>query len=237
MSAHTLEWVTANTEATASISTPVKTARKENAVTKIAERDTESTAGLVKPAPELDRVSSSTTIKGEPTQTLLNLKEQERELEELIKIKDAKILELSEKIKVLETRIYSESVIEREAFECDQCGKIYKSDNGMKIHKGKAHKKVTNQPTPDKECSTAGVGQLPVSSPKATRKDSEDPHPHNALWPHIVRKGKHAKQVDLQCSMDLAGCGVPRHNEERGDFIYLCKTCRWKGALFSCRTA
>ena len=73
MSAHTLEWVTANTETTASISTPVKTARKENAVTKIAERDTESTAGLVKPAPELDRVSSSTTIKGEPTQTLLNL--------------------------------------------------------------------------------------------------------------------------------------------------------------------
>ena len=43
-----------------------------------------------------------------------------------------------------------EKVAEEKAFKCDQCENIFKSENGLKIHIGKAHKKVTSTPsTPD----------------------------------------------------------------------------------------
>ena len=37
---------------------------------------------------------------------------------------------------------------DEKAFKCDQCGNIFKSENGLKIHVGKSHKKV-NPATPD----------------------------------------------------------------------------------------
>ena len=33
---------------------------------------------------------------------------------------------------------------ESEAFKCEECGNSYKSENGLKIHAGKSHKKVTS---------------------------------------------------------------------------------------------
>ena len=39
---------------------------------------------------------------------------------------------------------------EEEAFKLKECGKSYKSENGLKIHKGKAHKKEIILPSPEK---------------------------------------------------------------------------------------
>ena len=53
----------------------------------------------------------------------------------------------SEHVSVKET---VERVVHEKAFKCDQCENIFKSENGLKIHVGKAHKKVISTPaTPD----------------------------------------------------------------------------------------
>ena len=39
---------------------------------------------------------------------------------------------------------------ENEAFKCEECGNSFKSENGLKIHRGKAHKKVSTLPSPEK---------------------------------------------------------------------------------------
>ena len=53
----------------------------------------------------------------------------------------------SEHVSVKET---VERVAHEKAFKCDQCENIFKSENGLKIHVGKAHKKVISTPaTPD----------------------------------------------------------------------------------------
>ena len=44
----------------------------------------------------------------------------------------------------------TEPLSEDEAFKCEECGKSYKSENGLKIHKGKAHKKEIILPSPEK---------------------------------------------------------------------------------------
>ena len=44
----------------------------------------------------------------------------------------------------------TEPLPEDEAFKCEECGKSYKSENGLKIHKGKAHKKEIILASPEK---------------------------------------------------------------------------------------
>ena len=39
---------------------------------------------------------------------------------------------------------------ESEAFKCGEFGNSYKSENGLKIHKGKSHKKANTLPSPEK---------------------------------------------------------------------------------------
>jgi len=41
------------------------------------------------------------------------------------------------------------SVHKEKTFKCDQCENIFKSENGLKIHTGKAHKNVNTPPPPD----------------------------------------------------------------------------------------
>ena len=44
----------------------------------------------------------------------------------------------------------AEKVVDKTMFKCDQCDNIFKSENGLKIHVGKSHKKVNPlQSTPD----------------------------------------------------------------------------------------
>ena len=51
----------------------------------------------------------------------------------------------------------TEPLSEDEAFKCEECGKSYKSENGLKIHKGKAHKKEIILPSPEKLRRASGV--------------------------------------------------------------------------------
>ena len=41
-----------------------------------------------------------------------------------------------------------DKILDEKVFKCDQCGNIFKSENGLKIHVGKSHKAV-NPATPD----------------------------------------------------------------------------------------
>ena len=44
----------------------------------------------------------------------------------------------------------AEKALDEKAFKCEQCDTIFKSENGLKIHVGKTHKKVNSTPaTPD----------------------------------------------------------------------------------------
>ena len=44
----------------------------------------------------------------------------------------------------------AEKALDEKAFKCDQCDTIFKSENGLKIHVGKTHKKANSTPaTPD----------------------------------------------------------------------------------------
>ena len=59
-------------------------------------------------------------------------------------------------------------VVERagdeKAFKCNQCENIFKSENGLKIHVGKAHKKASSHlATPDRLRQQEGTVSLPAS--------------------------------------------------------------------------
>ena len=54
------------------------------------------------------------------------------------------VAELKHRKKKLEDK-----TLDEEVFKCDQCGNIFKSENGLKIHVGKSHKKVSPA-TPDR---------------------------------------------------------------------------------------
>ena len=41
-----------------------------------------------------------------------------------------------------------EQIVVEKAFKCDQCENSFKSENGLKIHAGKSHKKVTSVRSP-----------------------------------------------------------------------------------------
>ena len=57
-----------------------------------------------------------------------------------------------------------EKVVEVKAFKCEQCGNDFKSENGLKIHIGKAHK-VNSTPTlPDRLRQQPGsTADIPTS--------------------------------------------------------------------------
>ena len=50
-----------------------------------------------------------------------------------------------------------------EAFKCDQCENSYKSENGLKIHKGKSHKKTSTLPSPENLRRSSGDPLLDLS--------------------------------------------------------------------------
>ena len=57
-------------------------------------------------------------------------------------------------------------------FKCDQCGKSCKSENGLKIHVGKAHKKEDASPQEKMRGNSQEV-ELTVSPVKDTRAEPE----------------------------------------------------------------
>ena len=59
-----------------------------------------------------------------------------------------------------------ERAIDEKAFKCDQCDNIFKSENGLKIHVGKAHKKaISSLATPDRLRQQVEGSVSPSASP------------------------------------------------------------------------
>ena len=48
--------------------------------------------------------------------------------------------ESEHEVSLEEAEEYHEKVVDVKAFKCEQCGNDFKSENGLKIHIGKAHK-------------------------------------------------------------------------------------------------
>ena len=69
-----------------------------------------------------------------------------------------------------------EKVVEK-AFKCDQCENSFKSENGLKIHAGKSHKKVTSlTSTPDRlRQQLEGSVSLSASPLLDTRREESSP--------------------------------------------------------------
>ena len=55
-------------------------------------------------------------------------------------------------------------VDEKGSFKCNQCENIFKSENGLKIHIGKAHKKVTSTPSTPSQLRQQLEGSVSLSA-------------------------------------------------------------------------
>ena len=55
-------------------------------------------------------------------------------------------------------------VVDKEFFKCEQCENIFKSENGLKIHVGKAHKKVNPIPSTPDQLRQQLVGSVSLSA-------------------------------------------------------------------------
>ena len=71
---------------------------------------------------------------------------------------------------------------ESEAFKCGECGNSYKSENGLKIHMGKSHKKANTLPSPEKIRSSSGDSPLDSSLNVSPVRDTgrEEVHENEA---------------------------------------------------------
>ena len=57
-----------------------------------------------------------------------------------------------------------EKVVDVKAFKCEQCGNDFKSENGLNIHIGKAHKVILTPPPPDRLRQQPGsTADIPIS--------------------------------------------------------------------------
>ena len=66
----------------------------------------------------------------------------------------------------------AEKVVDKTMFKCDQCDNVFKSENGLKIHIGKSHKKVIPlQSTPDQLRQQLGGSVSLSASPLDTSRE------------------------------------------------------------------
>ena len=87
---------------------------------------------------------------------------------------DSPVPEQGEDVSAKET---VKEVAESDAFKCDQCESSFKSENGLKIHSGKAHKKVKNSATPERLRQQQDGSMSLCASPllDASREETEEP--------------------------------------------------------------
>ena len=102
-----------------------------------------------------------------------------------------------------------ELMLQRQDFQCDECDFKSKSENGLKIHKGKSHKEV---PTPEKLRKPSTQPSLLVSP---TRNEKRMEPCHNCdmdMSPTHLCQNEEDSEVDevpeapIICS---CGCGAP----------------------------
>ena len=95
-------------------------------------------------------------------------------------------------------------------FKCDQCENIFKSENGLKIHIGKAHKGVNLPPPPDQlRSSHEGSLDIPISPLLDVRR--EEPS-HNIESKVLIERCK-------GCDTVLSGFWIREKQ--------LCNDCYW----------
>ena len=78
-------------------------------------------------------------------------------------------------------------VVEVKAFKCEQCGNDFKSENGLNIHIGKAHKVILTPPPPDRlrqqPGSTADIKSSPFLEASREEAGEEKDEPVSPLQP------------------------------------------------------
>ena len=113
-------------------------------------------------------------------------------------------------------------VAEAKGFKCEQCENVYKSENGLKIHVGKAHKNVNiTPPSPDRLRHQLGSPVAMPTSPllDASREELGEEEEPDSFTPLIckeceeeISEGWHHDDVG-----DCHGCGEKTK--------YLCEDC------------
>ena len=134
---------------------------------------------------------------------------------------------------------------ESEVFKCEECGNSYKSENGLKIHKGKSHKKVNTLPSPEKirrapgdspmdsslNCSSIrDTDREELEEEEAEQKEAEE-HPFISalsktlsLWPEDEEKHKCPSWREGSCRN--LKCLLEREKENREwDAAGYCDNC------------
>ena len=101
--------------------------------------------------------------------------------------------------------------VQGQVFQCDKCDFQSKSENGLKIHKGKSHKKV---PSPEKLRKPSTQPSLTVSP---TRNENRVEPCHNCdmdMSPSHLCRDDEDSEAPIVCG---CGCGAPercpRHSE------------------------
>ena len=104
-----------------------------------------------------------------------------------------------------------ELMLQRQEFQCDECDFKSKSENGLKIHKGKSHKEVS---TPEKLRKPSTQQSLLVS-PSPTRNEKRIESCHNCdmdMSPtHLCKddEDSEADEVPDAPIVCCCGCGAP----------------------------
>ena len=82
-----------------------------------------------------------------------------------------------------------EKVVEVKAFKCEQCGNDFKSENGLNIHIGKAHKVILTPSPPDRlrqqPGSTADIKSSPFLEASREEAGEEKEEPVSPLQPPV----------------------------------------------------
>ena len=109
-----------------------------------------------------------------------------------------------------------DKILDEKVFKCDQCGNIFKSENGLKIHVGKSHKAV-NPATPDclrqQPASREEVGEekeeeeecnLSTTSKEDTCRNCNDPFRRLSEYFYLCCQDD--KKLCHDCCSDLEVC-------------------------------
>ena len=129
--------------------------------------DTNGKESLAPKAKEKKKKTSSTLRRG--------ARRRAQFLKKKLEVSDVDILSQSDHVSEEEEagkRV--EMAVDENVFKCDQCQNTFKTENGLKIHVGKAHKKVNQvQATPDQlRQRQEGSMNISISLLDASREES-----------------------------------------------------------------
>ena len=103
-----------------------------------------------------------------------------------------------------------EKVVEMKALKCEQCGNDFKSENGLKIHIGKAHKVNSTPPPPYRLRQQPGNTADIPTSPFLDASREEDGEEKDELQPLLSPQpaSPHAWRAGCRCERCLNWHGL-----------------------------